>query len=245
MKCNWRDKQPHGCSRPIIFWSYLGLQQADLRPIIFWSYLGLQQADLKPIICRSHFDLLSGHSKPILGRSYSDHISVYSRPMICRTIPILFRVTAGRSYFRTRRNACVTAGKTTMTAGKICHGCFETLSWPHRTPANIINTCFWLLETCTKCSYFLEENIRPSAQRLAFEVWVYRTPATNIPWAGVLRQVSRQAAIEVLMKSQRFSNALAYVWNCRSFASVFISLPVSSCLQLHDWKCMLDMKSIW
>jgi len=47
---------------------------------------------------------------------------------------------------------------------------FEMLSWPHRTPANIINICFWLLETCTKSSYFVEENIRPSAQRLAFEV---------------------------------------------------------------------------
>jgi len=33
-------------------------------------------------------------------------------------------VTAGRSYFRTLRNMCVTAGKTAMTAGKIYHGCF-------------------------------------------------------------------------------------------------------------------------
>jgi len=37
-------------------------------------------------------------------------------------------VTAGRSYFRTLRNAFVTAGKTTMTAGKIYHGCSEMLS---------------------------------------------------------------------------------------------------------------------
>jgi len=37
-------------------------------------------------------------------------------------------VTAGRPYFRTLRNACVTAGKTTMTAGKIFHGCFEMLT---------------------------------------------------------------------------------------------------------------------
>jgi len=37
-------------------------------------------------------------------------------------------VTAGRSYFRIPQNACVTAGKTTMTAGKVYHGCFETLS---------------------------------------------------------------------------------------------------------------------
>ena len=95
-------------------------------------------------------------------------------------------VTAGRSYFRTRRNACVTAGKTTMTAGKIYHGCFEMISWPHRTSANIINTCFWFLETCTKCSYFIEENIR-SPVGIWSEVRVYHTPATNIPRAGVLR----------------------------------------------------------
>ena len=90
-------------------------------------------------------------------------------------------VTAGRSYFRTLRNACVTAGKTTMTAGKIYHGCFEMLSWPHRTSANIMNTCFWLLEACTKCSYFIEENIRPGVQRLAFEVkyeHIVRRPRT-------------------------------------------------------------------
>ena len=60
--------------------------------------------------------------------------------------------------------------KNTMTAGKIYHGCFEMLFWPHRTSANIINICFWLLETCSKCSYFIEENIRTGAQRLAFEV---------------------------------------------------------------------------
>ena len=97
-------------------------------------------------------------------------------------------VTGGRSYFCTLRNACVTAGKTTMTAGKIYHGCFEILSWPHRTSANIINICFWLLETCTKCSYFIEENIRPGTQRLAFEVkyeYIVRR-STNIPWASGL-----------------------------------------------------------
>jgi len=58
-------------------------------------------------------------------------------------------------------------------------GEFIDLSWPHRTSANIINTCFWLLETCTKCSYFIEENIRPGAQRLAFEVmyeYIVRQP---------------------------------------------------------------------
>jgi len=37
-------------------------------------------------------------------------------------------VTAGRSYFRTWQNACVTAGKTIMVAGKINYGCFEILS---------------------------------------------------------------------------------------------------------------------
>jgi len=99
---------------------------------------------------------------------------------------ISYLVTAGRSYFCTLRNACVTAGKTTMTAGKIYHGYFEMLSWPHRTSANIISTCFRLLETCRNCSYFIEENIRPGAQGLAFEVKyeyivrrprIYRVPA--------------------------------------------------------------------
>jgi len=37
-------------------------------------------------------------------------------------------VTAGRSYFRTLRNVCMTADKTTMTAGKMYHGSFEMLS---------------------------------------------------------------------------------------------------------------------
>ena len=101
---------------------------------------------------------------------------------------ILHMVTAGHYYFRTLRNACVTAGKTTMTAGKIYHGCFEMLSWPHGTSANIINICFWLLETCTKYSYFIEESIRPGTQRLAFEVkyeYIVRR-FTNIPCAGGL-----------------------------------------------------------
>jgi len=37
-------------------------------------------------------------------------------------------VAAARSYFRTRRNACASAGKTTMAAGKIYYGCLEMLS---------------------------------------------------------------------------------------------------------------------
>jgi len=128
----------------------------------------------------------------------------YSRPIICRTILILFRVTAGwsyaelfGSYFGLQQadlnsalgETRVTAGKTTMAAGKINYGCFEMLSWPHRTLANIINICFCLLETCTKCSYFIEKNIRPGAQQLAFEVkFEYIAHrSTNIPWAGFLR----------------------------------------------------------
>jgi len=59
--------------RPTATW----LQQADHMPIIFRSYFGLQQADHMP--------------------NYSDLISGYSKPIICRTIPILFQVTAGRS----------------------------------------------------------------------------------------------------------------------------------------------------
>ena len=87
-------------------------------------------------------------------------------------------VTTDRSYFRTARKAYV-------TAGKIYHGSFQMLSWPHRA-LNNINICFWLLETCTKCSYFVEENMQPGAQRLALK-WstsisctgprTYRAPA--------------------------------------------------------------------
>jgi len=108
-------------------------------------------------------------------------------------------VTVGRSYFCTLRNTCVTAGKTTMTAGKIYHGCFEMLSWPHCTSANIINICFWLLETCTKCSYFIEENIQPGGWHLKW--------STSISYAGheytvgrwsAVGQVSRQLALDVL-----------------------------------------------
>jgi len=70
------------------------------------------------------------------------------------------------------------------------------LSWPHGTSNSIINICFWFLETCTKCSYFTEENMRPRAQRLAFEVkyeYIVRR-STNISWVG---QVSRQPALDV------------------------------------------------
>jgi len=49
-------------------------------------------------------------------------------------------VTAGWSYFRTLRNACVTGGKTTMTAGKIYHGYFEMLSRPHRSEVRVYRT---------------------------------------------------------------------------------------------------------
>ena len=96
-------------------------------------------------------------------------------------------VTAARSYFRIQRNACV-------TVGKINYGCFEMLSWPHIMSNNIINICFWLLDTCTKCSYFIRENIWPGAQRLAFEVKyeyiVHRS--TNISCTGGLRLVNFQ-----------------------------------------------------
>ena len=98
-------------------------------------------------------------------------------------------VTASWSYFRTWRNACVTAGKTSMAAGKINYVCFEMLSWTHRTSNHIINKCFWLLETSTKCSYFIEENMRPRAQWLAFEVKFENIMhrSTNKSWAGGLR----------------------------------------------------------
>jgi len=75
-------------------------------------------------------------------------------------------------------------------------------SLDHRTSANIINICFWLLETCTKCSYFIEENIRPGAQRLAFEVkyeYIVRRPHIYHGPAASLGQVSRQPVLDVLM----------------------------------------------
>ena len=154
-----------------------------------------------------------------LGRSYANLISILFRVTASRSQtdlipiissysrPILFRVTVGRSYFRTRRNACVTAGKTTMAAGKINYGCFELLFWPHRTSNNIINIYFWFLETCTKCSYFIEENMRPGAQWLAFEVKyeyiVHRS--TNTPWACGLRlgkfPDNRRSALRVGVKT--------------------------------------------
>ena len=73
---------------------------------------------------------------------------------------------------------------------KYTNCCFEMLSWPHRTSANIIDVCFWLLETCTKCSCFIDRGkhkTRRSTVGIWSEVRVYRTPATNIPWGGGLR----------------------------------------------------------
>jgi len=119
-------------------------------------------------------------------------------------------VTAGRSYFNTLQNACVTTGKTTMAAGKIYHSCFEMLSWPHRTSANIINMCFWLLETCTKCLYFIRKNIRPDAQRLAFEVkYEYRSPDTYIFAIGNPERHVRKASHRGSKQQQRSRVAIS------------------------------------
>ena len=102
------------------------------------------------------------------------HITLETAPIeIQCDETISHMVTAGQSYFPILWNACVTAGKTIMTAGRIYHGCFEMLSWPHRMSNNIINICFRLLETCTRCSYFAAENMRPRAWS---EVQVYRPP---------------------------------------------------------------------
>jgi len=58
-----------------------------------------------------------------------------------------------------------------------------------------------LLETCTKCSYFIEENIPPGAQRLAFEVKSisYTSHEYIVGRRSAPLQLSRQAAIEVLI----------------------------------------------
>jgi len=137
------------------------------------------------------------------------HITLETAPneMQCDET-IIHMVAAGRSYLRALRNACV-------TAGKIYHGCFEMLSWPHRTSANIINICFWLLETCTKCSYFIEEDTRPGAQRLAFEVKyeyivrlprIYRGPAV-CGWAS-FQTIGARCVNDSRLESERFSQNL-------------------------------------
>jgi len=61
---------------------------------------------------------------------YPHYITLETAPneMQCDETISHHMVTAGRSYFRTLRNTCITAGKTAMTAGKIYHGCFEMLS---------------------------------------------------------------------------------------------------------------------
>ena len=77
------------------------------------------------------------------------------------------------------------------------------ISWPHRMSANIINTCFWFLETCTKRSYFIVENIRPGAQRwhLKWSMSIsYASHEYTVGRRSALGQVSRQAAVEVLIQ---------------------------------------------
>jgi len=60
----------------------------------------------------------------------------------------------------------------------------------HRTSANIINIYFWLLETCTKCSYFIRKTYDPALNgwHLKYEYIVrrpriYRGPAV-CGWAS-------------------------------------------------------------
>ena len=139
-------------------------------------------------------------------------------------------VTAARSYFRTLRNACV-------TAGKIYYGSFEMLSWPYRTSNNIINMCFWLLDTCAKCSYFIEENIRPGAQRLSFEVkYEYVHRSTNISCAGGLRLGNFQTTgvwSTDLFKINANGNAIERV-SCYKYLGV-IRARFSWCEALGQW----------
>jgi len=130
-------------------------------------------------------------------------------------MPIIFR-----SYFGLQQADLISAlgetrtglQKKNMAAGKINYGCFEMLSWPHRTSNNIINICFWLLETCTKCSYVIEENMRPGAHRLTFEVkFEYIAHrSTNIPWAGGLR-LGKFPDNRLLMRSARVPNSAGLV----------------------------------
>ena len=96
-------------------------------------------------------------------------------------------VTEGRSYFLTLRNACVTAGKTTMTAGQIYCGWYEMLSWPHRMSANIMNVFLVARDLYEMFVLYRGKHI---AWYWTVGIWsevrVYRTPATNILWAGGL-----------------------------------------------------------
>ena len=116
------------------------------------------------------------------------HITLETAPneMQCDET-ISHMVTASWSYFRTLQSACVTAGKTTMTACKIYHGCFEMLSWTHRASANIINM-FLVARDLYEMFVFYRGNhtTRHSTVGIWSEVRVYRRPATNIPWAGGL-----------------------------------------------------------
>jgi len=50
--------------------------------------------------------------------------------------------------------------------------------------------------------------------------------------------------VYAIIKSPCFFNDVVCVGNHRILALVFIISPVSFCLQLQDWKCVLDTKSI-
>jgi len=73
------------------------------------------------------------------------------------------------------------------------HNCRQNIPWllwnavltsPH--VSEHYKYMFLVARDLYEISYFIEENIRPGAQRLAFEVRVYPTLATYIPWAGGL-----------------------------------------------------------
>jgi len=93
-------------------------------------------------------------------------------------------VTAGRSYFCTLQNACVTAGKTTMTTGKIYHGCFE-MTTPH-----VSKHKYMFLVARDLYEMFVlyrgKHTTWCSTVGISIEVQVYHTPATYIPQTGSL-----------------------------------------------------------
>jgi len=115
------------------------------------------------------------------------HITLETAPneMQCDET-ISHKVTAVRSYFRTRRNACVTAGKTTMAAGKIYYGCFEMLSWPHRTSNNIINMFLVARDLYEMFVLYIGKHTsRRSTVGIWNEVRIYRAPAVYFQTTGV------------------------------------------------------------
>jgi len=133
--------------------------------------------------------------------NYSDLISGYSRLIICRTIRILFRVTAGRSQFRTWRNAC--------DCWQNHHGCRQNklrLLWNALLTTPYVSEHYKYMFLFARDLYEMlvlyreKHTSRRSTVGIWSEVRVYRTPIHKytVGRLSAVGQVSRQTAIEVL-----------------------------------------------